>query len=366
MGYVAVQGGEAAIKNADALAEYLRTKGTSPVLSRNQIDEQLRFLVDRVISEGSLYSEYHAALAVKQAEGDSLEASFILRAYRSTLPRIATNIFTENGGVRILRRISSAFKDIPGGQILGPTNDYRQRILNFELDKELDKDIKRKAEKYAENLQKTGEAGAERFPKVIELLQEDGLVKKYPVLEDEPRTDITKESVAFPLHRSGRLQIMARSETGSILALAYSSMRGFGSIHPTIAELRVALAPLTIRHPYRRDEEVYCGEVKITETEIIAKFGKEDDDEKPVFSLGYGCCFGHNEVKAISMAVLDRCMKSSEAAAPAEDQEFVLSHIDGIESSGFCSHFKLPHYITFQAELDRVREARKKEIPVHG
>ena len=61
------------------------------------------------------------------------------------------------------------------------------------------------------------------------------------------------------------------------------------------------------------------------------------------------------------MAVLDRTMKSEEVTAPAEDQEFVLSHIDGIESSGFCAHFKLPHYITFQADLDRIREARKKE-----
>ncbi len=26
---------------------------------------------------------------------------------------------------------------------------------------------------------------------------------------------------------------------------------------------------------------------------------------QPAFTLGYGACFGHNEVKAISMAVLD-------------------------------------------------------------
>ena len=35
--------------------------------------------------------------------------------------------------MRITRRISSAFKDIPGGQMLGGTTDYHLRLLRMEL-----------------------------------------------------------------------------------------------------------------------------------------------------------------------------------------------------------------------------------------
>ncbi|MBN2509700.1 MAG: carbon-phosphorus lyase complex subunit PhnI [Spirochaetales bacterium] len=370
MGYVAVQGGETAIRNADALAAYLRVNGTSQVLTRQQIEDQLKLLVDRVMGEGSLYSTYHAALAIKQAEGDPVEAGFIIRAYRSTLPRIAVSEYWHREDEQILRRISSAFKDIPGGQILGSTNDYRQRILDFGLDAETEDAVRRSAESYLQSfasVQKNDVPQSESvYPKVVELLQKEGLIRQYAAVEIDPAIDVTRESVSFPLHRSGRLQLMARSETGSILALAYSSMRGYGSIHPTIAELRVASVPLVISHPYRREETVYCGTVTITETEVLAKFDNDNEEGRASFTLGYGCCFGVNEVKAISMAVLDRCMKSKEKHAPAEDQEFVLSHIDGIESSGFCAHFKLPHYITFQAELDRVREAIKEESHVNA
>jgi alpha-D-ribose 1-methylphosphonate 5-triphosphate synthase subunit PhnI len=86
---------------------------------------------------------------------------------------------------------------------------------------------------------------------------------------------------------------------------------------------------------------------------VIARM--DEADGRPRFSLGYGLCFGHNETKAISMAVLDRALSGPARTAPSEDQEFVLTHVDGIESMGFCNHYKLPHYVTFQSELDRLR-----------
>jgi alpha-D-ribose 1-methylphosphonate 5-triphosphate synthase subunit PhnI len=97
----------------------------------------------------------------------------------------------------------------------------------------------------------------------------------------------------------------------------------------------------------------------VTEAEIISK--KYSDSDQPRLTLGYGLCFGHNETKAIAMAVLDRAMQSEQPEAPSEDQEFVLSHVDGIESMGFCNHFKLPHYVTFQSQLDRLRRSRQGE-----
>ena len=168
-------------------------------------------------------------------------------------------------------------------------------------------------------------------------------------------SDVTRDSLEFPASRSAALQTMARGDTGGMLLLAYSNMRGYGSVHPTIGELRVGYLPMTVRHP-RTGEPYVVGEVKVTEAEIISKF--DSSEGEPRFNLGYGICFGHNEVKAISMAVLDRAMRSKEPKAPSEDQEFVLSHIDGIESMGFCIHFKLPHYVTFQSDLDRIRKAR--------
>jgi alpha-D-ribose 1-methylphosphonate 5-triphosphate synthase subunit PhnI len=96
----------------------------------------------------------------------------------------------------------------------------------------------------------------------------------------------------------------------------------------------------------------------VTEAEVICSMKKGPDG--PQFTLGYGLCFGHNETKAISMAVLDRAMQEETAQSPSEDQEFVLMHIDGVESMGFCNHFKLPHYVTFQSSLDRLRKSQEE------
>ncbi|MEY8839928.1 carbon-phosphorus lyase complex subunit PhnI, partial [Cribrihabitans sp. XS_ASV171] len=86
--YVAVKGGERAIKNAHAwLAEERRGDPGVAELSLAQIREQLALAVDRVMAEGSLYDPDLAALAIKQARGDLIEAIFLIRAYRTTLPR---------------------------------------------------------------------------------------------------------------------------------------------------------------------------------------------------------------------------------------------------------------------------------------
>ena len=58
---------------------------------------------------------------------------FLIRAYRTTLPRfgvIAPGRHRGHGGDR---RISATFKDLPGGQVLGPTFDYTHRLLDFQL-----------------------------------------------------------------------------------------------------------------------------------------------------------------------------------------------------------------------------------------
>ena len=122
--YVAVKGGEKAIDNAHRLlAEVRRGDPAEPVLSLGQIDQQLALAVDRVMTEGSVYDRELAAMAIRQARGDLIEAVFLLRAYRSTLPRLAASEPLDTGAMAPRRRISATFQDLPGGPVLGPTFD---------------------------------------------------------------------------------------------------------------------------------------------------------------------------------------------------------------------------------------------------
>jgi len=132
--YLAVKGGERAIENAHALLAAVRRGDPSvPELGVDQISEQLALAVDRVMSEGSLYDRELAALAIKQARGDLIEAIFLVRAYRTTLPRFGAAAPVDTAAMDIRRRISATFKDLPGGQVLGPTFDYTHRLLDHEL-----------------------------------------------------------------------------------------------------------------------------------------------------------------------------------------------------------------------------------------
>jgi len=357
MGYVAVKGGESAILNAEKLVDYFRLKGKTHPLDVKAIKEQFRLACDKVISEASLYAPELAALALKQTEADTVEASFLLRAYRSTLPRIGYSEPVDTEEMFILRRISPAFKDIPGGQILGPTRDYVLRLLRFELLEEKKEDKERLFSKIDEDELEKPPKG---IPKVINILREEGLLPKPKIKKDEEPYDITRCALVFPLPRSGILQALARGEEGAMMAIAYSSMRGYGDIHPTLAELRVGYVPLKIKHPLT-GEIVKVGDILVTETEIIAGKPTETGEELPQFSLGYGLVFGHNERKSICMAMLDITLKTENPKHPAEDQEFVIYHIDSIESSGFTNHWKLPHYVTFQSDLDRLRKIQKEK-----
>ncbi len=163
-------------------------------------------------------------------------------------------------------------------------------------------------------------------------------------------------------------------------ALAYSSLRGFGAVHPTLAEFRVGHLPIEVDHPIL-GEPVEIGEILCTEVEAVGRemgYGGEEatgasengntEDPAPekAMSLGYGLVFGRNERKAIAIAVLDAAIRAGAEReqgpmGPAEDEEFVLYHADGIEGTGFVEHLKLPHYVTFQSSLDRLREIQKGE-----
>lgn len=355
MGYVAIRGGEEAILNAETLLHYSRGgTGTLP-LTVEQIQQQLHLAVDRVMAEGGLYAPELAAAALKQSAGDTLEASFLIRAHRSSISRIGTTEVIDTEAMRVVRRISAAFKDIPGGQLLGATPDYTHRLIQFELMEEPARARAAIVQAF-EMLAGTGEPIPDTFPKVLNRLRAEGLLPQMPPRNNQP-FDVTLESVEFPVPRSGRLQLLARAETGGALALAYAAMRGYGQLHPAIGELRIGDVPVRLRRTDGKGSD-FLGWVRVTECEVITQMGKASPGEKPQFSMGYGLCFGHNEVKAISMALLDRTLGAEKPRSPTEDQEFVLLHTDGIESSGFCLHYKLPHYVSFQADLAQLRRVR--------
>ncbi|GAB6987975.1 carbon-phosphorus lyase complex subunit PhnI [Paenibacillus pini] len=377
MAYVAVTGGREAIKEAEKLLKYYRCHAEGLPIEVGQIMQQMRLAVDKIMGEGSLYDPLLAALALKQAEGDAIEASFLVRAFRSTLPRTMYSLPIDTTGMEIIRRVSATFKEIPGGQYLGPTRDYTKRLLNMELLEESDEHIRDFMDTFMTECIEHSECDelqeVPSFPRVIDLLRSEGLIAGVCSVEPERHEhdevdDITRTAMSFPASRAVRLQSMARGETGALLAFAYSSARGYGDVHPTIGELRVGDVPVMIPHPLHAGEEICIGRVRVSEAEIVVREDGGDEgrnsgtDKEPAkFGIGYGLCFGHNEDKVIGMGILDRSMKSHGAATPAEDEEFVLYHIDGIESSGFISHFKLPHYVDFQAELQRIRSIHERD-----
>lgn len=349
--YVAVKGGEQAILNSlRLLAERRRGDPGVPELTLLQVREQLGLAVDRVMAEGSLYDPELAALAIKQAQGDLTEAVFLLRAYRTTLPRIGVSQPIDSGNMALTRRVSATFKDVPGGQVLGATYDYTQRLLDFEL--------------AAGTSIAPAPAAAQPLPAapgVARLMDSEGLLAaEVPPAHDPEPADLTREPLAFPADRALRLQNLARGDEGFLLALGYSTQRGYANTHPFAGEIRQGTVKVEIV-PEELGFAIEIGEISLSECQMFNQFAGSDT-QPPQFTRGYGLVFGACERKAMAMALVDRSLRAEElgesVTAPAQMQEFVLSHSDNVEASGFVQHLKLPHYVDFQSELELVRKLR--------
>ena len=354
--YVAVKGGERAIDNAHAwLAEERRGDRGVADLSLAQIREQLKLAVNRVMAEGSLFDADLAALAIKQARGDLIEAIFLIRAYRTTLPRLGASNPIDTAEMAIERRISATFKDLPGGQVLGPTFDYTHRLLDFKLAAEGG---------VAPAATATAPAQACAVPHVTEMLNRDGLIQTEPRSDDTP-PDLTREPLELPASRPLRLQAITRGDEGFILSMAYSTQRGYGRTHAFVGELRIGTVAVEMDIP-ELGFAVEIGEIEVTECETVNQF-KGSKTEPPQFTRGYGLVFGQSERKSIAMSLVDRALRWKElgeddTGAPAQDEEFVLYHADNIQATGFLEHIKLPHYVDFQAELELVRRLRAEAM----
>lgn len=367
--YVAVKGGAAAIENSwRLLAAQRRGDPALPELSVAQIRAQLSLAVDRVMTEGSLYDPELAALAIKQSSGDLVEAIFLLRAYRTTLPRLGYSLPLDTAQMQLSRRISATFKDIPGGQMLGATYDYTQRLLDFALladgDSPLCNDIGGQVcEAAGAPLTKKSDEPA-TVPRINDLMAREGLLEPLlPTANTEPG-DLTREPLMFPAARALRLQALARADEGWLLGLGYSTQRGYANSHPFAGEIRrgtVAVEVLADELGFAID----IGDIEVTECQMINQFAGTSE-VPPQFTQGYGLAFGGAERKSMAMALVDRALRSAElgevCTSPAQDEEYVLSHADNLEASGFVQHLKLPHYVDFQSELELVRKLRAAHL----
>ena len=344
MAYVATRGGEKAIEQAERL--FRQDLGTIDRDRVETIRRTLPYLIDRVMGEASLYSEELAALALAQTGGELSEAVLVLRAWRTTQPRIAIARPVQQSELLTQRRISAAFKDIPGGQILGPTLDYAHRVLATDV---------LEGRPYTPPMVDMADRPApQRQPVLADWQRQQGLVKPAVPSEIAPEDipDLTREPLLLPASRAHRLQSLARAETGGVLALGYSAMRGYGNAHPTVNELRLAEAEVVVRHP--RGAQFSAGRVRVSQAEVTSK------EKGGYLELGYAATFGWNEVKVIAAATLD--LNSAEApVGSAVHEEFYLYHTESVEASGFCIHFKLPHYVTFQSVLDAMRGANARQ-----
>ena len=378
MGYVAVRGGAEAIEASIERLRFERIAG-GVVPRQEQIRQGMRRLVEQVMSEASLYDEDASILAVAQAEGSPEEAVFLLRAYRSTLSRTRSSSPIRSESMRVVRRISAAFKDIPGGQILGASPDYTHRLLDPRLFEESEQGLLGWVREFLGRAVLPAKIGY--LPKVVDLLRAEGLVAPLSAA-DAPLRDVTRGNLVFPATRSERLQTLTRGQTGAVTALAYAALRGYGALHPTVAELRVGYLQVSVPDPAGattaeagaasaaatgparstfEDDDYYVGEVLVTEVETLipVSIPRGEGRSELIFELGYGVCFGRNETKAIAMSILEHCLETGDPRYPTHDEEFVLTHVDTVEATGFISHLKLPHYVTFQSKLDAVRAARQ-------
>jgi alpha-D-ribose 1-methylphosphonate 5-triphosphate synthase subunit PhnI len=385
VGYAAARGGLEAIAAAEDLVRDARDLADSPWLELDQLIDRQRLAVDRVMGEGGLWDPRLAARALQQAEGDTIEASHLLRSYRATMPRFAYSHAVDMDNAQVLRRIVPAFRNPPGPQLLGRTTDYTGRLLDRtdddvareraekrasesvifdigefesgELEQRTPEELTRDASTSGDNLA-IGGLGDRRHRRLLDVLRDMDLMVDRRQTDDPDPVDITRSATRPPAPRSAVLATMARAETGALVNLWYRNVLGpDGYIHEvTLGEVRHAEVPVTVTHPHTGGP-IDIGVVRVTEVEAIEDLDGADE-ERTRFDVGYGLCFGHNEKKAIAMANLDIAChrdrrRNGDGTAGSELEQSILMTTDGLDASGFLEHLKLPHYVTFRSMIDR-------------
>jgi alpha-D-ribose 1-methylphosphonate 5-triphosphate synthase subunit PhnI len=364
MGYANARGGDEAIRQAEELVRHARDDGSADWLATDQILQRLRLAVDRVMGEAGLWAPELAARAIRQSEGDLLEAAQLLRAHRSTLPRIAYSVPGRLTELRTLRRISSAFREPPGRQILGRTLDYVGRLLDLMPEKQAREVAARRADRPVPSptpspgdgtpVQAVAVQPAEHIdrypPRVLDVMRAmDLMVERRDELDPDPH-DITRAPAMPGAPRSAVLSTLARAETGALTHLWYTQR--FDPLkpgHEIPGEVRHGSLPVRVVHPLTGNA-VAVAEVRVTDVETYDDLDRPEEDRSRI-EAGFGLCFGQNERKAIAMAGLDLAVHRDRGTTGVA--QAVLTTLDGVEASGFLEHLKLPHYVDFRSVIER-------------
>lgn len=355
--YTTLKASREAIDNAHRWQAEARHGDTaSPPIAPAQLSGQMHHATERVMAEGALYDPELAALALRQASGDVLEAVHLLRAFRATLPRFATSETINTDRMCPRRRISAVQKEPAGGQLLGPTTDYGHRLLDT-------------ATSDAEATAPAEGEPASIESRVSDELFADGLLEAPQAdIEDADPPDLGQQALQLPAARALRLQALARGDEGFLLGLAYSSQRGSADTRPHLAELRVGDTAVELM-PAELGFTIDIGDITVSECETVHR-PAEDSDAPPRFTRGYGLAFGHCERKALVVALVDRALRAEslgeDTSAPACRQDFVLENCDSVPAGGFLEHLKLPHYVDFHGAAVTLRDLQCRASAAHS
>ncbi|MBV8281466.1 MAG: carbon-phosphorus lyase complex subunit PhnI, partial [Candidatus Eremiobacteraeota bacterium] len=169
MGYTSVTVDETAVNAAAALASARPVDAIGDPIGF--MTGSLRLLIDTIMAEAGLVEPAIAARALMQANGDIARSVSLVRAWAAMLPRFEHSS-VEASELRASRRISPGFKEPRGGQYLGASLDYQQRLLDLRPDTNGDG-------RAAASATPNGEAREPmpaHFPRALEPLTHEGYV----------------------------------------------------------------------------------------------------------------------------------------------------------------------------------------------
>ena len=351
MAYVTVKGGEQAIEAAHAwLAEHRRGDPAVPELTLAQIAEQLGRAVDRAMGEGSLYDRELAALAVKQAQGDLIEAVFLLRAYRTTLPRFAYFAPVDTAAMHIRRRRHLRRVQGPARRP-GARPDLRLHPPTARL-------RPRRPRRPAAPVRPAVRRPHQPMPRVPDILAPRGADGTRRTRAERTPGDLTREPLDLP--RAAATCGFRHSPAATKVFCSPSAIppsAATATTHPFAGEIRIGDVAVEIEPP-ELGFAIDIGDITLTECQMVNQFkGSKTAPRSSPAVMGW--CSALPSARQWRMALVDRAHAGGGTGrgitAPAQNVEFVLYHRDNIEATGFVEHLKLPHYVDFQSELENVR-----------
>jgi alpha-D-ribose 1-methylphosphonate 5-triphosphate synthase subunit PhnI len=305
--------------------------------SKDRSNTDTQALQEQVCAEAGLWETTAARRALDQSRGDAAHAVSMLRVWAATQPHLQASPIDAND-IAIVRRLSSAYPRIPGGQWLGVAPELMSRQLDW-----TDEPVATDSEPPREDRASDAPSRA-TTPRVRDLIDAATIV---PTPADGDGDDPAQTVLMPPYSRADRLALLARGETGALVALA-ALILGRRQ-EAVMVELTVGIAAIRVMHP-RTGVPCAVAEVPITEVEVVLD---SDVGGRPGLATGWGASLGTVERRAISLALLDGAMQADgELREPLTlDEQTVIAATDGPATHGFVEHLRLPHYASFAAYL---------------